>query len=171
AADSRERANARLRVAEALRDPGDGAAVVALVEEVGRLDDGELRLGQPPQDRLVGDRRLGDGALARLEQARERELPPRAVGRDRRRRRAALLQPAGLDREVLAERADVDVVLAVGRKSRRPLAHQQRPFANRAGTRDGLSRDPHRADYTVASSFSCLASAITFWAMCEGTSS
>ena len=46
------------RRAEALRDAGHRAPVRARVEEVGRLDDRELGLGEAPQDRLVGDRRL-----------------------------------------------------------------------------------------------------------------
>src|SRR5438309_4662559 len=47
-ADARERADARLRLAETLRDPRDRAAEIGLVEEIGRLDDLALGLGQPP---------------------------------------------------------------------------------------------------------------------------
>src|SRR5438876_1122829 len=59
AADAGERADARLRLAEALRDPGNRAPEIGLVEEIGRLDDLALGLGQPPQERLVGDGRPG----------------------------------------------------------------------------------------------------------------
>src|SRR3954451_9870389 len=129
AADTRERADARLGLAEALRDPGDRAAEVRLVEEVGGLDDLALRLGQPPEDRLIGNRRLRDRRPARLEQARQAEPPARPVGRHRRSRWAPLLQPPVLERDVLAERADVDEVLAVGGEAGRPLPHQQGALA------------------------------------------
>src|ERR671931_610782 len=73
AADARQREDARVRRAEALGDARDGAAEVGLVEEVRRLDDLALRLGQAPENRLVRDRRLGDSRLARLEEARQAE--------------------------------------------------------------------------------------------------
>jgi hypothetical protein len=119
------------------RGPRNRAEEVGLIEEIGRFDDLALRLGQPPQDRLVGDRRLGDRGLPRLEQAREAKAPARPVGRDRRRRRAPLLQPPVLVRDVLAERTDVDEVLAVGRETRRALAHQQGALAHRAAASHG----------------------------------
>src|SRR5207253_2384819 len=49
-----------------------------------------------------------------------------------------LLDPPVLERDLLAERADVDeVVVAVGRVARRPLSHQERSLADGAGDRLG----------------------------------
>src|SRR6185503_3509386 len=104
-------------------------------------------LGQPPQDRFVGDRSLGNGCLPRLEQAREAEPPALPLGRDGRRRRTALLQPPVLEGDVLAERADVDEGLAVRREASRPLAQEQRALTNGAAASHGLPRDPHPRDY------------------------
>src|ERR671935_3315860 len=56
AADSRERDHAGARLAEALGDSADRAPVVARVEDVGRLDDGELAFGEAAQGRLGRDR-------------------------------------------------------------------------------------------------------------------
>src|SRR5438552_2539753 len=100
AADAGERADARLGLAEALRDPGNRAPEIGLVEEIGRLDDLALGLGQSPKERLVGDGSLGHGGLPRLEQAREAEAASLPLSRDRRRGRAPLLQPAVLERDV-----------------------------------------------------------------------
>src|SRR5262249_60866337 len=76
--------------------------------------------------------------------------PQRTVGRERRRRRTALLSPPVLERDVLAERADVDEVLAVGGEPGCSLPHQQRAFANRTAASHRLPRDPHRRDYSEA---------------------
>src|SRR5207248_6957641 len=65
AADAGERQDARVRRPEALGDARDRATEVGLVEEVGGLDHFPLRLGEAAQDRLVGDRGLGDGRRAR----------------------------------------------------------------------------------------------------------
>src|SRR3954470_24065831 len=67
AADTRERTDARLRLPEAPGAAGHGPPEVGLVEKIGRLDDLTLRLRKASQDRLVRDRRLGDGGPARLE--------------------------------------------------------------------------------------------------------
>src|SRR5262249_59810863 len=85
-----------------------------------------------------------------LERAGGAEAPPRTVGRDRRRRRTALLSPPVLERDVLAERADVDEVLAVGGEPGCSLPHQQRALANRAAASHGLPCDPHPRDYSEA---------------------
>ena len=69
-----------------------------------------------------------------------------ALATQRRRGRGALLDPAGLDGDLLAERADVDELGALGRsEARGALAHQKRPLTHRAlpGCRD--FRDPHPA--------------------------
>src|SRR6185295_7408668 len=102
---------------EALRDPLDRAAVLAAVEDVGGLDDRDLVVGESAQDRLRDDRLLGARAAA-AEQAAEPAAPPALAG-DGRRRRAALLQPAVLERDVDAERADVDEVGAAVRREPR----------------------------------------------------
>ncbi len=47
-----ERDDARPRLAEALRDPSDRAAVGASVEEVGSLEEGDLVVGKTAEDRL-----------------------------------------------------------------------------------------------------------------------
>jgi len=44
AADAREQADARPRLAEALRNPGNRAPEIGVVEEIGRLDDLPLGL-------------------------------------------------------------------------------------------------------------------------------
>src|SRR3954447_13259561 len=130
------------RRAEALRDAADGAPVLRGVEAVGRLDDRELGLRQAAQERLARHRRLGGAAHA--EEAGEREAGPPAVGRDRRRRRRSLLQPAVFERRVQAELADVDErVVSVRRVARRALAHQQRPLADRATAVDADSGHTH----------------------------
>src|SRR5437588_7641709 len=112
AADARERNDARTRLAEALRDSPDRPAVVARVEDVSRLDHLLLAGREAPQDRL-GDHRIVRRLSPRIEQRREPAPPAPALIRDRRRRRAAFFDPAVLDRDLLAERAHVDKVLAL----------------------------------------------------------
>src|SRR5207244_2936324 len=137
-----KRQDARPRLAEALGDPADRAPEGARVEQVGGLDDGELRLGQATQDRLADDRLIRRRALE--ERAETAPLP--AGERDRRRRRAPLLHPAVVERDVLAERAHVDeLAVAVRREPHRTLPDQERPLADSARPRDGVSRDAHRA--------------------------
>ncbi len=66
----------------------------------------------------------------------------------------ALADPAVVERDLAAERADVDELLAVRREAERVLAHQERPLADRTGPRDVGLRDPHgTAIITVAASF------------------
>ena len=73
AADARERHDRDLRLAEALRDPGDRPPIGARVEEVGGLDEVELLLGETPQDRLGRNGwRLGRALAA--EEAGPRQL-------------------------------------------------------------------------------------------------
>ena len=123
-----------LRRAEALRDPADRAPELRGVEVVGRLDDRELRLGEPAQDRLARDRRLGRARATPSSAASEKRL--------RRRRSAAivgvvgepsLIQPYST-RGLLAERADVDVRRSppFGENRIGALAHQERALADRA---------------------------------------
>src|ERR1051325_7451094 len=94
-----------------------------------------------------------------------------------RRGRAPLLHPAMVERDLLAERADVDEILAVGRVAHRALADQKRPLTDRtrACRNRCLRRDTHdsgtlaEGSQTFASSGSFANSAITFCAMCDGT--
>ena len=134
-----------LRCAEALRDAGDRAAVRARVEEVGGLDERELGLGETAQNRLVRDGRFL-GAPAASEQAAPAALAATRVERNGGDRRAPLAQPAVIEGDLGAERADVDVLAAVRRKADRVLAHQQRALADCARPRCGVSRHAHRFD-------------------------
>src|SRR3954452_4902095 len=93
--------DARLGRAEASREALDRAPIGARVEEVRRLDDAELRLGEATQERLGHDGR-GVGDAPRREEPGEPAALAR--GRNRRRHRGALLDPAVLERELLAER-------------------------------------------------------------------
>ena len=147
-------------------------------------------------------RRIGSlaiGASAGLASAEERRRARsasrrRSVG-DRRRGRRALLDPAVLERRLLAERADVDVlVAAVRREAHGPLAHQERALADRRTRRSVLTRvtrmaprvavrgtpgsasrrNPCRESrlaYAGTASLSFFAVSISFCAMCVGTSS
>jgi hypothetical protein len=106
-----QRDDARPRLAEALGNPADGPAVVARVEDVGGLDHLLLGWGQPSEDRLRHHwlvRRLAP----RIEE-RGQPAAAAALVRNGRGSRAPLLDPAVVDRELDAERADVDEVLAV----------------------------------------------------------
>ena len=125
---------------ERLADPADRAPVLRRVEQIGRLDDRELLLGQPAQDRLRRDR-LGSTRAASCRAA------SRAAAAARRRRRVrarsawsgapSRIQPYST-RRLGAERADVDVVgAAVRREADRPFADQQRALADRARTLHG----------------------------------
>src|SRR6188508_1444389 len=133
-----ERDDRGARLTEALRDPADGASVLARVEQICGLDHRELGLGQPAEDRLRRDRRLVRRAARLEDRAEPAPLPTRL--RHRRARRAALLQPAVLDRLVLAERTDVDEVDAVRREPDRALPQQQGTLADRARPGDGRAR-------------------------------
>ena len=113
AADAGERDDRGLRRAEALRDAGDRAAVRARVEEVGGLDDGELGLRETAQDRLVRDGRLLGSTASAEKAVPSGSCGGAASGGRRRQRRAPLAQPAVLERDLGAERADVDVLAAV----------------------------------------------------------
>src|SRR6266545_1312135 len=130
AGHARERDDAHMRLAEALRDAADRAPVVARVEDFRRLDHLLLALREPSQDRLGDDRLFGE--LPTGIEERGEAAPPPALTRDGRRRRAAFLDPAMFDRDLLAERADVDEVLAVRSEPDRTLAEKERPLADRA---------------------------------------
>ena len=87
-----------------------------LVEEVGRLDERQLVVGEATQDRL-GDDRLGL-LVARAEQ----RLPERlltfrgAGGAAAQRDRVPLAHPAAVERDLAAERAHVDELVPSGEK-------------------------------------------------------
>ena len=119
-------------IAEALRDPRDRSPEGALVEEVGRLDHRQLGPREPAQDRLVHDAARPGGLRDSNSDAETRPSRLRRRSDDHGRGRAALLQPAVVERDLLAERADVDEVLAVGRIAHRALADEQGPLADRA---------------------------------------
>src|SRR5829696_1142309 len=152
AAYARERQDRRLRRAEALRHTGDRAPVRTRVEEVCRLDDRELGLREPPQDRLVRDRRLLRPAAA-AEEAAPAALAAARVERDGRERRAPLTQPPVLERDLCAEGTDVDVVASARGEAESVLAHQQRAFTDRAGARYGGARHTHAATVANESSY------------------
>src|SRR5262245_15128295 len=90
---ARKRDDARLRVAEALGDAADGAAVRARVEQVGRLEQRDLPDGETAQDRLGRRDRLLR-LTAEPEQLDEPAPPAPAVVLNHRRRRRAFLEPA-----------------------------------------------------------------------------
>src|SRR5262249_48713884 len=142
-----ERDDARARLAEALRDAADGAAIGAAVEEVGGLEQRDLGLGELAEDRLLPwERALVGGARETEELAEVALAAPAAAALQRRCRRRAFPDPACLDGELLAERADVHELGAFGRrKAHGALAHQQRPLAHRAGARRCDLRNPHPA--------------------------
>src|SRR5439155_14502560 len=103
------------------------------------------RLRKAPKDRLRDDALLGRLATG-AEQRREREALLPALRRDCRRDRAPLFHPAVRERDLLAERADVDEAsVARRREAGRTLPHQQSPLADGAGARLGLARDAHGA--------------------------
>src|SRR5207248_6897449 len=95
------------------------------------------------RDRVVGVR------AAEPEEVGDAPTAAAALGRDRRRRRRALPDPAVLWRGLLAERADVDELRALLRGvAHRPFAHEQRPLADRAETHRRNLRNPHEFDYS-----------------------
>ena len=122
----RERDEADARLAEALRDALDRAPVVARVEERRGLDDRLLvarRGGAGParRDRLDGGRRR-----RRRRSRRARAGGGGALAASRASIGLALPDPAVLERHVLAERADVDEVVAPSGANRSgSLAHQE----------------------------------------------
>ena len=90
------------------------------------------RLGEPAQDRLARDRRLGRRSRAPRSAASENRLRRRSAGIVGVVGEPSFTQPYS-SADLLAERADVDVVLAaVRREAHRALAHQQRALADRA---------------------------------------
>ena len=136
---AREGDDARARLAEALRDAADRAAVIARVEDVGRLHHLLLGSREPAQDRL-GDDGIVRGLSPGIEERREAAPALAALARNGRGSRAAFLDPAVVERELLAERTHVDELLAVGREPDRALAGQERPLADRAHALHGVSR-------------------------------
>ena len=122
---------ADLRLAEARATPGDRAPVGARVEEVGRLDERRLGVGEPAEDRLRHDR-LGLAAARRRGAAPQRGRACAPCGETR-----ATIGPPSLTQPcssatLLAERADVDELAAVRREAERALAEQERALADRA---------------------------------------
>src|SRR5438874_5246290 len=132
-----------MRLAEALSDSADRAAVGARVEEVGRLDHRSLVVREAAQDRLRGEGFLGSGA-PRVEERAEAEAPPVRLVLERRRRGTAFLEPALLGRDLLAERADVDEIVALGSEAHRALAEEERSFADCARLRRECPGRPHQ---------------------------
>ena len=95
-------------------------------------------------------RRIGSGATvssgvgpAGIEEGAEVEPPSPWLFFEGRRGRAPFLDPALLRRDLLAERTDVHEVLAVRSKTRRALADEERPVADRADLRGKSARRPH----------------------------
>src|SRR5207247_5816509 len=110
-ADAGKGHDARTRLAETLRDAADRPAVVARVEGVRGLDHLLLRDRQPAEDWLRHDGIVGR-LQARVEQGGDPTTLPAPLIRDGRRGRTAFLDPPVVDRQVLAERADVEELLA-----------------------------------------------------------
>jgi hypothetical protein len=134
-----------LRLAEALRDASDRAAVGAAVEKVGGLEQGDLSVGEPAQNRLLLRKGVPVRGAGEAEKVDEVALAAAtAASLERRRRRRTFLDPAGLDRELLAERTDVDELGSLtGGETHRTLAHQERPLAHGTRPRCRDLRDPH----------------------------
>src|SRR5207249_7239211 len=85
---------------------------------------------------------LRDGMVAPAEQdGQPAPLPTPVVGHERE-ARAALPVPAELQRPLLAQRADVEEIPAVGREPHRVLAVEERALADRAGGRRRLHTPP-----------------------------
>src|SRR5262249_9598952 len=131
AADPRERNDARARRPEALRDPAHRAAVVARVEDVRSLDHLLLARRKPAEARLRNDG-IVRWLPARVEERSEAAALASPLARNGRRRRTALSDPAVLERDVGAERADVNEVLTVRGEAQCALAGQECPLADRA---------------------------------------
>src|SRR5215831_21175734 len=91
---------------ETLRDPRDRPPERARVEELRSLDHRLLGLGEAAQDRLVDD--ALDRLLAGFEQRAQSPEPLAPAVSDDRGRGTAFLQPAVVDGDLDAERADVD---------------------------------------------------------------
>src|SRR5205085_10411294 len=136
-------------LAEALRDPSDGAPVGAAVEEVCGLEKGHLIVGKPAEDRL----RRGDGGVGgcppEAEELGKASTAAPAVVADHGRRRRPLLEPPVLEGDLLAERADVDEVRPLlGREAHRTLAQEEGPLANCARPDHTDLGHAHGADYS-----------------------
>ncbi len=131
-------------------DAFDRAAEEARVEEVGGLHERRLRVRETPQDGLRHDGlRLAVRGAEELRPARA--LPSRPRG-ECRRDGSALAHPAVVEREVLAERADVDELDTVWGESERVLPLQQRPLAHRAPAAHARLRHAHGEDPTSVTS-------------------
>src|SRR5215204_5473528 len=126
---ARERDDARVGLAEALADPADRPAVGARVEKVCGLDHRTFVDGEPAEDRLGRERLFGRGAT-RVEKRAEAEALAARLLLEGRRGRAPLLEPPLLCGDLLAERADVDEVLALGGEAHRPLPREERSLAD-----------------------------------------
>jgi len=136
-------------LAETLGDAPHGAPVRARVEEVGGLEDGDLLLGQAAEDGLRRRDRLAVRSGEAEELAEPASPASAPVTGDRRLRRRALLDPAVLDRRLLAEGAHVHELRSLlGREADRSLAEKQRPLADAALPQRGDLRHAHRNDYS-----------------------
>ena len=85
--DARERRDRGLRLPERLGDAGDRAAELGRVEELGRLDERDLVVAEPAQDRLADDR------LRLLLASSEQRLPERPLAAPARPAAAASARP------------------------------------------------------------------------------
>src|SRR5215204_1462694 len=144
---AREWDDARVGLAEALADAANGPAIGARVEKICGLDHRTFVDGEPAENRLGRERFFGSGAT-RVEERAEAEALATRLLLEGRRGRAPLLEPALLRGDVLAERADVNEVFALGGEAHRPLPCEERSFTDRAGLRANCPRCPHRADYS-----------------------
>src|SRR5262245_55223615 len=139
----REDDDARLRIAQAPRDSFDRPDRVADVEQGRSLYLGLLVRREPAEDRL-GDDGIGHRAAVRAEDAPEAERAPAAGVAHGGADRAAFTHPAVVERALLAEDADVDVLVhPVRRKPERQLADEQRALADGALLRLHGAHSPH----------------------------
>ena len=116
----------------------DGAPVVARVEDVCGLDHLLLGRGEAAENRLGHDRVVGRLA-PRVEERGDAALAAAALVGNGRGRRAPLPDPAVVERELLAQRAHVDELVAARREADRPLAGQERSLADRADALHGVA--------------------------------
>src|SRR3954454_9518392 len=137
AADAGEGHDARAGLSEALGASAACSPVVARFQDVGRLDHLLLRRRQTPQNRL-GDDGIVRRLATRVEQRGEAAALAPALTRNGGSRRAALLDPAVLERDVGAKRADVHVLLAVGGEAQGTLPGEKGALADRADAPDLL---------------------------------
>src|SRR5262249_30727026 len=142
---ARKHDHASLRLAEASRDALDRADCVAGVEQRRGLELSLLLVREAAENRL-GHGRFDDRTAIRPEDAREAERAPPPGVTHGRPDRAALPNPAVVEGALLAQNADVDVLVhPVRSEPEREFADEQRALADRALLRLHRPHRPHGA--------------------------